>query len=53
MDNAPNASRTGFAGAPVVGLNWGAYVSSTSSHGIKEEKITQRLFVCNVPPKGK
>jgi hypothetical protein len=40
LNSEPNASRAGFAGAPVVGLNWGAYVSSNSSHSIREEKIT-------------
>jgi hypothetical protein len=52
MDNGPKVWRTGFTGAPVVGVNYEADISSNSSHGIKQVKIIQRLFASNVPPKG-
>jgi hypothetical protein len=53
MKSAPKVIRTDFVGAPVLGLNYGAYVSFSSPYSIKEAKNTQRLSGSNLPPNGK
>ena len=52
MNSAPSATLIDFARAPVLRLNWVAYVSSSVALGIRDNKPTKRVSDSNVPAKG-